>query len=425
MYRLLCCSLCLLVLLKAGDEHGAGCVAGDVEGGTTHIEELINACDNCDTFNRNTDGGEYHCEHNHACAGNTCGADGSEGCSEDDHCHLTEGQLHAEAGGNEYSCNCLIDCGAVHVDGCAERQNEGADFGLCTHLVAALNVDGQGSVGGSGGECSNHCRSDALEELEGAHAAEELDAETVNKNNVDNVADVGNANDERESADDGRTVNGNNVAHESKNADRGNADDHHHDLHDDFICAVDEVADKLALFTCSENTCTKENGNADYGQHIAFNHGLEEVIGEYIYDNVHNCGGFGSGVFKAAQCRAVQRMEEALEDVYNNEADYNGKSGGADVVYKGLNADAANALEVLEVDDAVSNGAYNNGNNQELQQVDVDGTDGLNPGSGKVRKTCLKENEACKNTGEHTDKYPCGQGEFALGFHEINLLIKL
>ena len=108
------------------------------------------------------------------------------------------------AAGNEDCADGLINSRAVHVDRRAERQDEGADLRLRTHLVAALDVDGERCVGGRGGEGSDHGRGNALEEGKGAHLGEELDGQAVDHDNMDDVADIGNTDDERQLADDVR-----------------------------------------------------------------------------------------------------------------------------------------------------------------------------------------------------------------------------
>ena len=66
--------------------------------------------------------------------------------------YIAERQRDAVAAGNEDRADGLIDGRAVHVDRRAKRQDEGADLRLRTHLVAALDVNGQRRIGGRGGE---------------------------------------------------------------------------------------------------------------------------------------------------------------------------------------------------------------------------------------------------------------------------------
>ena len=269
-----------LLALEAGDEQGAGGVAGDVQGRTAHIEQLIDTRDDGDTFDGEADLRQNHRQHDHASAGDAGRADGGEGRGQNDHGHIAERQLHAVAAGDEDRADGLIDRGAVHVDRRAEGQDEGADLRLCTHLVAALDVDGERCVGGRGGEGSDHGRGNALEEGKGAHLGEELDGQAVDDHDVHDIAEVRNADDERQLTDDVRAVDSDDVGHQAEDTDRGELDDHHHDLHDDFFHAVDKLCDLLALLTGGQDARAEEDGDDDDRQHVGVDHGLEEVIGE-------------------------------------------------------------------------------------------------------------------------------------------------
>ena len=234
---------------------------------------------------------------------------------------------------------------------------------------------------------------------------------------MDDVADVGNADDERQLADDVDAVDGDDVGHEAEHADWSKLNDHHHDLHDDFFAAVDEFADFPALFASGQNACAEENGDDDDRQHVGVDHGLEEVIGEDVHDDLHDRRGFLRFVCKTFDLSRRQRGEIALEDVDEHEADDNGQCSRAHIIYKRLDADRADAFEILQADDAVSDREQDDRDDQELQQVDVDRSDGLDPLRGEIAETGEREDETGGNTGKHADKYPCRQTEFLLFFH--------
>ena len=414
-----------LLALEAGDEQGAGGVAGDVQGRTAHIEQLVDTGNDGDTFDRQADLRQDHRQHDHARAGDTCGTDGSEGRGQNDHGHIAERQLHAVAAGDEDRADGLIDRGAVHVDRRAEGQDEGADLRLCTHLVAALDVDGERCVGGRGGEGSDHGRGNALEEGKGAHLGEELDGQAVDHDNMDDVADIGNTDDERQLADDVRTIDSDDVGHQAEDTDRGELDDHHHDLHDDFFHAVDKLCDLLALLTGGQDARAEEDGDDDDRQHVGGDHRLQQVGREDVHDDLHNGRSFLGFIFQSAQICGRQRGEAALEEVDEHEADDDGQRGRAHIVHKRLDADGADALEVLQADDAVSNREQDDRDDQELQQVDVDRADGLDPLRGKIAETGERKNETGDDTGQHADEYPRRQAKFFLFFHTFLLLSKI
>ena len=88
-------------------------------------------------------------------------------------------------------------------------------------------------------------------------------------------------------------------------------------------------------------------------------------------------------------------------------ADDDGDGGREHVVHERPQADRADALEILQGDDAVSDREQNDGHNEELQQVDVDRADGLEVIRGELR--FFQETQTHKNTDDHADKDPYGQ----------------
>ena len=236
------------------------------------------------------------------------------------------------------------------------------------------------------------------------------------------VAEVRNADDERQLTDDVRTVDSDDIGHQAENADRGELDDHHHDLHDDFFAAVDEITDLLALLARSQHARAEEDGDDDDRQHVGVDHGLEEVIGEDVHDDLHDGRGFLGLVLQRAEVGGGQRGEIALEDVDQDQADDNGQRGRDHVVDEGLNTDGADALEILQADDAVGDREQDDRDDQELQKIDVDRADGLDPLCGKIAETGECEDETGDDTGQHADEYPCRQTELLLFFHAFLLL---
>ena len=234
---------------------------------------------------------------------------------------------------------------------------------------------------------------------------------------MDNVADVGNADDECQLANDVSAIDGDNIGHEAEDTDRGELDDHHHDLHDDFFAAVDELRDLLALFASGQNARAEENGGDDDRQHVGGDHRLEQVGREDVHDDLHDGRGFLRLIFQRAQICGRQRGEAALEEIDQHEADHDGQCSRDHVIHEGLQADGTDALEVLQADDAVSDREQDDRDDQELQQVDVDRADGLDPLRGEIAETGEREDETGGNTGKHADKYPCRQTEFLLFFH--------
>ena len=83
------------------DADRAGRVANDIQAGTAHVEQTVDAVDEADVGRIDADGIKHHRQHDHARAGGTGGADGGERRGDDDGHHLAHGQVDADALGQE------------------------------------------------------------------------------------------------------------------------------------------------------------------------------------------------------------------------------------------------------------------------------------------------------------------------------------
>ena len=94
-----------------------------------------------------------------------------------------------------------------------------------------------------------------------------------------------------------------------------------------------------------------------------------------------------------------------VEQVAQNQADDTGDGGGAQEVCNGLPADGADLLHVIHGNDALDHGQQNNGNNDELQQVDKDGAEGLQVVGGKVAAAgnCGADQAKCDTSNQGND----------------------
>lgn len=130
-----------------------------------------------------------------------------------------------------------------------------------------------------------------------------------------------------------------NVCHQAEHAVGGKADDHHHDLHDDFLTAIDEVGDLRALAACCKAACAEEDGDNDDRQHVGVYHGLKEVIREDVDDNAHNRWGFLGLIGKLSELCGGKRREVALEKIDQHKTNDNGERGCEHVVDEGFQTD--------------------------------------------------------------------------------------
>ena len=226
---------------------------------------------------------------------------------------------------------------------------------------------------------------------------------------MQDVADISNADNERQRTDYLCAVYGNNVGHQAEYADRCKLNDHHEDLHGDLVHAVYELADLFALISGCKYARAEEYRYADDRQHICVNHGLHQIIGEDADYDIHDLGSFRRRILERISDACIQNREEALKAVYYYKADNNGYGSRAYVVNKCSYADAADTLEVVKRYNAVHYGKQDNRNDHELEQVNVDGSDRLEILRSKCAfRSCQQEYESYCNAGEHCDDYPTG-----------------
>ena len=391
--------LAVTLQVQSVNADGAGCVTGDVDDGTAHIQDTVDTGDQCDALQGQADGLQNHGQHDDAGTGNTGGADGSQGGGQDDGQLLGQSQIDAEDLGDEDGADALVDGGAVHVDGCAQGQDEACDLLTDAQLLGGLHVEGQGAHGACAGEGEDHCLTHALEELDRAHASHQTDGGGVDHDHVDDVGDVSDQDDLQQGQQNSGAVLSDDGADQSEDADGGQLDDHAHDLEGDLSKAVDDLVSHLALLTGQDDAEAQEQGDDDDLQHGSLHQGLECVGGEDVDDGVDEAGSLGSGV-----AQLISGQDEACADVQQvseQQAEGDGQGGGAHVVDHGTQADGADLANILQGDDALGDGQQHHGNDDHLDQVQVDGAEGLDVFHGDVG--VVLQQDAGQNTQDQTN----------------------
>lgn len=109
-------------------------IAGDVNRGTWHIQDTVDTCDKSGAFQRQTKASQNHGQHDEACTRNTCSTDRSQSTGNDNGHILGSGEVNAVQLSNEQCAYTLISSSTIHVDGCAQRQNEAGNFFRSAHF---------------------------------------------------------------------------------------------------------------------------------------------------------------------------------------------------------------------------------------------------------------------------------------------------
>ena len=112
-------------------------------------------------------------------------------------------------------------------------------------------------------------------------------------------------------------------------------------------------------------------------KHIGGAEGLPEVTGEDADEGIHEVG--AGGLLPDLAVNELEGGEEAgvVEDVGEHKADHAGDGSSDEEVRHGLPADGADLLHIAHGDDAVDHRQQHDGDDDELEEVDEDGTEGL------------------------------------------------
>ena len=134
------------------DYDGASRIAGDVEGGTYHVEQAIQCEQQRQPLDGDT-GRQQHGHHQEARARHAGLADGTQGRGDYDGRPGAHAEIDVVDLGEEDGHQTVIDGVAAHVDGGTQRQHEGGGgVGHLQIVLAGLHVDRQGRHGRGGGE---------------------------------------------------------------------------------------------------------------------------------------------------------------------------------------------------------------------------------------------------------------------------------
>ena len=296
---------------------------------------------------------------------------------------MANSQIHAVAAGQEDGINSHVNRGTIHIDGCAQRQHKGGNLLTGAQVHGTFLIDGQGSHTGGGGERKDHCGDHALEELEGAHAAHRLNGDGIGDNGVQDVSQIRNTQYLCQIAQNFRALVGNDPGHHAEYADGRDLDDEHHHLHEHFVQALEQLGRCPALFSGKDDPGADEQRNDNDLQHRGVGEGCHDITGEDIDEGGHKVG---AGRFiPCAQPLGGKLREPALKDVGKHQADDKRHNGGADIIDQRFPADGADLLDVLHADHAAHHREQHNGHYNELEQIDKDGTNGLDELGGKGR----------------------------------------
>ena len=286
----------------------------------------------------------------------------------------------------------------------------------------------QGGRGGGGGEGKHHGRKGALKELDRADAYEHLGGQGVDDDCVDDVADVGAQDNQRQGAQNVGALGGGDPRHVGEHADGGQGDDKLHQLLNNGVEGADDIAAQLALLSGNHDGAAEEQGDHDDLKHVGVDEGLPHVAGEDVHQNSHKAvEGLGLILRRSQLGGQVGEQARPGENVGEHQSDDTGDSGGHHEVNHSLDTNGANLLHVAHGQDAVDHGEQHHGHHDKFQQVDEDVAEGLEVVGGKLLAAVADKgaDQSHDDTGHQCDEDTHGQVYFLFHSCTLPLLIKI
>ena len=150
-----------------------------------------------------------------------------------------------------------------------------------------------------------------------------------------------------------------------------------------FIEAFHNVSGQLALLTGQQDAKADEQRNDNDLKHGGIHQRRNGIGGEDGNDGVHNALTLRWRIFEAGGGQWSKQMQ-SLRSAGQNQSQCNGEGGGAHIVYNGLAAHRADLFDISHGDNTGGNGEQHDGNDDEFQQVQEDGAEGLDVAVGNI-----------------------------------------
>ncbi len=349
---------------------GAGGVSRDRHRGASHVHETVYASRHCNSLDGYASRSEHHGHQGKCAARYARHADGGDGGRQGNGNVLLHREIHAAASGDEHARHAQVDGGAVHVDCGSKGQHEVGNLLSDAHPSRAFHIIGYGGHARRAGEGEHHGGSHLAEEVERAHASEEIDAREVDDECVNKEAEVVGSDEAGVGAHHLRTVGSHHGREHAEHADGCKAQDVAQYLLHDLVETEENLLGRLCLLAHVNDGEAQEQGDDDDLHHVGIAEGQHRVAGEHVNDLVHESELVHLNRF--LWCRQLDEWEVALEEGGHHEAQRHGGDGGEGEVDERPDAELAHLRDVLHRDDARYDGEHHQWHHDKLQQVKED-----------------------------------------------------
>ena len=276
----------------------------------------------------------------------------------------------------------LISSSTVHVDGCAQRQNEAGNLFGNAQLTHAAHVQRQSATGGAGAERHENCRSHCFHKGNRANLADEANHGAVNDNCMQEAGKIYSQDNLQQRQQNSRAVSCNNRSDQAENADRSNSHDHANDFVGNLSQTVDSMLQSVSLFANSSDAYAQEQSEYDDLQHVSLNHCFERIGRENVNNNLRNR--------RCSLCSYLSNInrhmhaQARLNDSADCQADNDSKSSRAQVIADGLNTDTANLFDIAQAGNTHYQAGEYQRNDDHFDHVHKNCAKRSNPGLGKA-----------------------------------------
>ena len=260
--------------LGLGDIDARGGIADNIERGDEHLDGAVDGEDqavgqHCRIIHI-AEAGEDGEKDDRAGAGGRGRTGGGDECEQRDDDELGEADAVARAAGDEERCDDLHDGRSVHVDGHAERQDEGGDLLIHAELLdRGLDVERERRRTRRGGEAEDRDAGDLLGELERIKMREDRDESGI----ADDEEDEQQHNREDDIGDGGLevldTVGGKGAREQHEDGNGAElADDEVEEDDDHVVEFLNELAKRGSLLLAERlHAKAQRDGEEDDGEH--------------------------------------------------------------------------------------------------------------------------------------------------------------
>ena len=248
-----------------------------------------------------------------------------------------------------------------------------------------------------------------------AQAAEEgagpetgvADAGQVGDDDVDQAAQVHDADELDERQQHFQPVVGHGVGHEGKNADGRVEHDHAGDADHDFAHGIEEGRGGPGLVAAQADGHAHQHGEEDDLQDVALGQGIHGVQGHDAHEHFHQRR---RGHFPGAQVGGGKvEAHTGLEDVAQDKADGHGQGRGGEIEGQGLGGDPAQTAHIAHAGGAGDQGGQHQRHDDHADEIDEQVAEGFEEGGADAHPGGQRAHQYAQN---HADAHLQGQAHF-------------